>query len=531
MLKWIAQRLRPATDTAALLAQAQALRADDQLDAAHDLAQELLRDAPEHAGAMALLAALAADRHQAEAGLQWARRALAADPACVPAHFALGRLHEGQGRFAEAEACYREVVRLDATHAKGHTNLGCTLHLQGRIPEAIECYRRALRIEPGQPEALRNYALVAGGAEQLREAVEGFERHLARHPQDAQAHLQLAHLCLQLGRHEDALAGYERALALEPQAAEFHFARSQMLLLLGRYEEGWREYEWRWQMELLNEAMRRFREPRWDGRPLDGTLLVHGENGFGDVFQFARYLPLVARQCRRMVVECHPALRELIAGVEGVADTAPEGGPFPPFDAHVPPVALPGIFGTTLDTVPWSGPYLRADPQRLQDWEQRVAATQPVGRKVGLVWAGNPGHLANRERSLSFDRLADLARVPGVTFFSLQKGAGLVGPADIPAGMRFVDLTEGLRNFSDTAALVAQLDLVIAVDTAVAHLAGAVGRPTWVLLPFSPDWRWHLGRDDNPWYPGMRLFRQEKEGEWSVPLARLATALEEWAAA
>lgn len=533
MLKWIAQRFRAGTgtDTAALLAQAQALRADDQLDAARELAQEILRDDPEHAGAMALLAALAADRGQAEAGLQWARRALAADPACVPAHFAMGRLHEGQERLADAEACYRQVVRLDPAHAKGHTNLGCMLHLQSRIPEAVECYRRALRIEPGQPEALRNYALVAGGAEQLREATEGFERHVARHPQDAQAHYQLAHLHLHVGRHEDALAGYERAIALAPGTAEFHFARGQQLLLLGRYEEGWREYEWRWQMELLNQTLRRFREPRWEGQPLDGTLLVHSDNGFGDVFQLARYLPLLARRCRRVVVECHPALRELIAGVEGVADTAPEGGQFPPFDAHIPPVALPYVFGTTLETIPWSGPYLRADAQRLQDWAQRVAATQPVGRKVGLVWAGNPGHLANRERSLAFDRLAGLADVPGVTFFSLQKGAGVVGPADIPPGMRFVDLTEGLRNFSDTAALVAQLDLVIAVDTAVAHLAGAVGCPTWVLLPFSPDWRWLLGRDDSPWYPGMRLFRQEKEAEWSVPIARLTKALREWAAA
>lgn len=528
MLKWFS-RLRAGPDAAALLAQAQALRADDQAEAARDLSLRILRDEPEHPGALALLAALAADQHDFDAGLQWAQRALAADPACVPAHFALGRLYEGQQRYADAEARYRQVVRHDALHAKGHTNLGCMLHLQGRIPEAVECYRRALRIEPGLPEALRNYALVAGGAEQLREAMDGFERHLARHPQDAQAHHQLAHICLQQGRHEAALAGYERAIALEPDQPEFRFARAQLLLLLGRYKEGWREYEWRWRMHLLNACMRRFTQPRWDGQFLEGTLLVQTENGFGDVFQFARYLPLVARRCRRVVVECHPALRELIAGVEGVADVAPEGGPFPPFDAHIPPVALPRLFGTTLETVPWTGPYLRPASQKLQAWSERVAAAGPRARKVGLVWAGNPGNLGNRERSLSLDRLAPLARVPGVTFFSLQKGGKPVVPADVPEGMHFVDLTAEIADFSDTAALVAQLDLVIGIDTGVAHLSGALGRPTWVLLPVSPDWRWHLEREDNPWYPGMRLFRRGGDGAWDEPIERVAAALADWA--
>lgn len=508
------------------LARARQLRRDDAPDEARQLCMEILRDTPDDAQAMALLAALAADQGQFQAGLQWVRQALAADPECVQAHFALGRLHEGQERFTEAEASYRRVVQLDDGYAMGYTNLGCMLHFQGRLEAAAECYRKALALDPGQPEALRNYALVAGTPQQLREAMLGFERHVANHPRDARALHQLAHLYLHLGRHDDALDHYERALALSPDEPDFHFARGQLLLQLGRYEEGWREYEWRWRMEYLNAPMRRFAQPRWDGRPLQGTLLVHGESGFGDVFQLIRYVPLAARRCARVVVECPAALHGLISRVEGVAQMVPEGGPFPAFDAHIPPIAMPPLFGAALADVPWSGPYIHADAGRVEQWAARVAAAAPRPRKVGLVWTGNPANLGNRERSLTLQQLAPLAELPDISFFSLQKGAGdLARPGAVPEGMHFVDLTAGLADFSETAALIANLDLVISIDTSVAHLAGAMGRPVWVLLPFAADWRYHVDRSDNPWYPSMRLFRQQKEADWSAPLQELKQAL------
>lgn len=530
MLKWFSGRQRPDTTTARL-EEARALRLRDDFDAARALAQEILRDTPDHAGALALMAAIAADQRQPQAGMQWARQALAADPKCVPAHFALGRLLEAAERFDEAEASYRRVTELDPTNAQAFTNLGCMLHLQQRIEEAVRCYRTALRLEPGQPVALRNYALVAGGPEEVGEALRGFERHVALYPDDAEGQAQLGHLYEHVGRHEEALAAYERALALDPQRPEFHFARAQILLLLGRYAEGWQEYEWRWRMALLNAAMVRFREPRWDGRPLEqGTVLLHGESAFGDTLQFVRYATLASQRCARVVVECPPALKALVERVPGVALAVPEGQPLPPFDAHLPLIACPGLFGTTMETVPWDGPYVVAQADRLQQWGERVAAAGPRRRKVGLVWTGNPANLGNRGRSVTLAQLGPLAQADDVSFFSLQKGVPAPAPGEIPAGMHFVDLSASLRDFSDTAALLEHLDLVISVDTAVAHLAGAMARPLWVLLPFSADWRYHAGRDDNPWYPSMRQFRQDAEGEWDGALARLRQALVAWAA-
>jgi tetratricopeptide (TPR) repeat protein len=529
VLKWIAKRFGdPAADA---LAAARALRDRDEFDAAREACLDVLRVRPDEAAAMALIAAIGADQRRIDEGMQWARRALAVQADCVPAHFAMGRLFEAEGRWSEAEACYREVVRLDPVHAQGHTNLGCALHLQDRIPEAVACYRRALQLEPGQPVALRNLALAAGGRDELCEALQGFERHLREHPRDAHAHCQVGHLHSHLGNFRESLAAYERAIALAPELPEFRLARAQLLLLLGDFATGWREYEWRWKVPDLNGPMLRFPHPRWDGGPLDGTLLVHSEQGFGDLFQFVRYATLAAERCARVIVECKPALAELMAGVPGVAQVVHEGEPLPPFDAHIPPIAFPFTFGTTLDTVPWRGPYINADAQRVAAWATRVAASSARPRKVGLVWAGNPGNRSDRERRVELRQLGPLGQVPGTTFFSLQKGADAAQLAGVPTGMHFVDLTGDIHDFSDTAALIAQLDLVIAIDTSVAHLAGAMGRPTWLLLPHSPEWRWLLDRSDTPWYPSMRLFRQEGQGDWSAPVERVAAELRKWTAA
>jgi hypothetical protein len=283
-------------------------------------------------------------------------------------------------------------------------------------------------------------------------------------------------------------------------------------------------------MEMLNAPAVRFPQARWDGRTLQQqTVLVHDDGGFGDTLQFVRYAALAAARGARVLLECQPALATLMTDVDGVAQVVAQGHPLPPFDLHVPLISLPALFGTTLETIPWSGPYVHAQPQRVQDWAERVALAGAGGRKVGLVWTGDPRNLGNRERSLTLQQLAVLADVPGVSFFSLQKGAQAPGPGDVPVGMNFLDLTASLRDFSDTAALLTQLDLVITIDTGVAHLSGAMGRPTWVLLPFSADWRYHVGRSDNPWYPDMRLFRQQLAGDWEAPLQQLRQALGEWA--
>ena len=528
LLKWIAGRLKGVDTVVTGLEQAQALRMQCDFEAARQICRDLLREDTENVQVMVLLAAIAADQRQAETGMQWVRQALTVEPASVPAHFAWGRLLEGAERYDEAEAVYRKVTQLDVSHAKAHTNLGCMLHLQGRLDEAAACYRTALRLEPGQPEALRNYALIVGGLQEIQEAIKGFEVYLATHPKDASAHYQLAHLYFRQGRHAQALAGYEQAIALEPDQAEYHFARSQLLLLLERYEEGWQEYEWRWRLGMFNTPMHRFSQPCWNGEVLPGTLLVHGETGFGDMFQFVRYVTLAAERCARVVVECQPALQLLIADVPGVSQVVTQGSPLPAFDVHLPLISFPAVFNTTVDTIPWRGPYIRADARREQDWAKRVAAVGSSARKIGLVWTGNPQNSGNRERSVTLKQLGPMAQVSQTVFFSLQKGAAVVQAADVPPGMDFWDLTEQILDFSDTAALLSQLDLVITVDTSVAHLAGAMGCPVWVLLPFAADWRYHVGRIDNPWYPTMRLFRQESEGDWEPPLRQLQQSLAAW---
>jgi len=533
VLKWISARFKGAAPEPSLLEKAQALRLKDDFQAAREICLEVLREEPQRqASAMALLAALAADQRQLESGFQWAHRALAADGNCIPAHFALGRLLEGAERHAEAEASYRRVTELDPRHAKAFTNLGCMLHIQARLEEAERCYRKALELEPGQPEALRNRALIVADDSALEQAAAGFERRLAMHPDDASGHHQLAHLRLREGRAREAVAGYERAIALQPDEPEFHFSLAQALLLLGRYEDGWREYEWRWRMERFNLPMRRFTQPCWDGRALEGgTLLVHGETGLGDTFLFVRYAALAAQRCARVVVECQAPLVALVAGVNGVAQVVAQGEPLPAFDAHIPLIGFPRRFGTTITTIPWTGPYIHPDPQRLRNWADAVAAQKHRRRKVGLVWTGNPENLGNRDRSVTLQQLGLLAEAPEVTFFSLQKGVDAAQRGPIPDGMHFVDLTDSIRDFADTAALMTQLDLVITVDTSVLHLAGAMGRPTWALVPFAPPWLYHLERDDNPWYPGMRLFRQHSEGDWGKPLQQMREALAAWAAA
>jgi hypothetical protein len=263
----------------------------------------------------------------------------------------------------------------------------------------------------------------------------------------------------------------------------------------------------------------------WNGAPVTGgSLLLHSEQGFGDTLQFARYVALAAERCPSVVLMCQPELRALLRPLKGAARVVGEGELVPDYAAHAPLMSLPRIFGTTLDTVPWDGPYVRADPQQVAAW--RAEMGPGTGRpRIGIAWAGRAEQWDDRKRSITLGMLAPLAEATGAEFYSLQKGEASAQAAAPPAGMRLHDLTTRIRDFSDTAALVANLDLVVSIDSAVAHLSAAMGLPTWVLVARAPDWRYHLERSDNPWYPTMTLFRQDRDGDWSGPVARAARAL------
>ena len=504
---------------------AEALRAKGAIQEAQECCESVLRQWPDDARALCLLAEMAADTKQAGKGLHWVQRAIAADPRAGGPHYTAGRLHEIAGRLTDAEASYRAAIRLAPDHAKAHNNLGGVLHMQGRLDAALASYRKALELDPRQPEANQNYASIARDTGALELAVEGYLRQTKAVPDDAEALNNLANAYRELGRHREALASFERATAADPDHAEAHFSRSFVLLLCGDYENGWKEYEWRWRINAFNAPARRFPQVPWDGREIaGGTILVHAEQGLGDTLQFVRYAPRVAERCAFVILECQPELKSLMEPVTGIERVVAQGETLPPFSAHVPMLSLPRVFGTTLESVPWRGPYIHADPARSAAWRPRVGhGDGPL--KVGLVWAGRPQQWDDRKRSVTLDMLAPLAQASGAVFYSVQKGEAAAQTASPPAGMNLVDLTAGIRDFSDTAALLSHLDLVITIDTSVAHLAGAMGIPTWVLVAHAPDWRYHLERGDNPWYPSMRLFRQDRDGDWTGPIARVAEQL------
>jgi Flp pilus assembly protein TadD len=474
------------------------------------------------------MAAIAADAGRTEEGLEWASRAQAADPSAAGPHYVAGRLWQGAGRLAEAEASYRRAIALQPTHARAYNNLGGILHMQGNLDGALAAYRKALDLEPGLAQANQNYASIVRDVAVLERAAESYRQQTRANPRDALAFNDLGNTLRELGRHEEALAAYAQALAIDPELAEAHFSRAFVLLLRGDYAEGWREYEWRWRIPAFNAPARRFAQPIWDGTRTTGPVLLHAEQGLGDTLQFVRYAPLVAARCASVVLECQPELRSLMASVPGVARVVARGEPLPPFDAHAPLMSLPARFGSTLDNLPWKGPYVRADTQRVERWRGVLAAdTAKLGAaplRVGLVWAGRPQQWDDRKRSISLAAMAPLARAAACCSTACRwAGGGAVRGA--APDMRLIDHTAHFADFSDTAALASLLDLVITIDTSVAHLGGAMGLPIWVLVAHAPDWRYHLARSDNPWYPTMRLFRQTRDGDWSSAIAAVADAL------
>jgi hypothetical protein len=357
-------------------------------------------------------------------------------------------------------------------------------------------------------------------------AIAHYQRALALEPSFADYHMNLGNAQRDLARLPDAVAGYERALALQPELGDAHWNMATALLVGGDFVRGWAAYQKRWQTRRLAAHRRSFAVPPWDGAdPAGRTVLVHAEQGMGDVIQFCRYLPLLRARGARTVLlidggwrQLAPLLRSL-DGVDRLALDLAEAGDF---DLYCPLLDLPLRFGTELATIPAHVPYLAADPTRT-DWRARLAGDGTP--RIGIVWAGNRSNTRDRLRSVRLELLLPLLALPGLRWFGLQVGDGrgdLEG-RKLPPG--FTDLGPELHDFADTAAVLAELDLVISVDTSVAHLAGALGRPVWLLLPTAPDWRWLLERDDSPWYPSARLFRQPAAGDWASVIARVSAAL------
>ncbi len=464
------------------------------------------------------------------------RAALQHRPDFPAAWATLGLARMAAGALDEAEQHQREALRLDPTFPEAHNGLGLVHYQFGRIAEAENCFRGCLRLWPEHPGAHLNLAVALQSRGQ-HDAAEASYRDALRFGADAaQVHNNLSVLLREMGRVTEAEASARMALRVRPDMADARVNLALVRLLTGRWAEAWPDYEARWLVGGLALARRGFAQPLWTGeQPIAGrTVLLHAEQGLGDTLQFCRYAPLVAAQGARVVLEVQPALVRLLAPLAGVAQVVAAGDALPAFDLHCPLMSLPHAFATTPETVPATVPYLAADPAQQAAWRNALAGLP--GRRIGLVWAGSMRawlpHAAalDRRRSMRLADMVPLAAVRGCSFVSLQLGPPAAQLNEPPAGLLVHDVAGHLGDFADTAALVANLDLVIAVDTAVVHLAGALGRPVWLLNRCDTCWRWLLGREDSPWYPTLRQFRRAAQEDWSSLVRRVAEALDQSAA-
>lgn len=479
-----------------------------------------------------LAAALFAAHRHAEAVAAW-RRGMTAHPGHADLGNALGNALHEMGDERAGETAYRAALAADPAHPAAWSNRGTALRGLNRLDESLLSQRRARRISPFLPAAFDGEGLTLLRLDRPAEALVRHRRAIALQPDFTGAHANLGNAALALNDVGTAIAAYRRAIVLAPDLPDPHRNLGIALLLAGALEPGWPEYEWR--LRCADSPTPPIPRPQWTGGPLQGqTILLHSEQGLGDALQFARYVPLVAARGARVVLCAPAALERLLAPLPGVERFVQAGTPLrlTGIDQHASLLSLPRAFATGLSNLPAPRSYLTAPAAALALWEERLnRVLGPRGGdwRVGVAWAGSPGHGNDRNRSLPLDCLLPLGQQPGVRLVSVQKGP----PADQLAerarsdgpAAAIVNLAPDITDFADTAAIMTHLDLVICVDTSVAHLAGALGRPTWVLLPFAPDWRWMLHRTDNPWYPTLRLFRQTAPGAWGPVLAEASRCL------
>ena len=438
--------------------------------------------------------------------------------------FSEGSLLLQDGKTSQALVCFQAALKVDPLNPLLNLFAGVALHDLKRYEEAVVCYETALQCKPHMGEIHNNLGNSLMALGRFEDAADSFSRAVSLLPPSPVPMAARATALQALGKVAEAEADCRKALVIAPDFAAAHWNLALNLLLQGRYDEGWREYEWRWRKPDFTSPLRHSGTPLWDGSPLQGqTILLHAEQGFGDAIQFARYVPLVVACGGNVVLECHPQLVSLFRGIKEVTAVVSFNEPVPVCSCQAPLLTLPRIFGTTLQNIPSTCPYLAVNVERQQKWSALMSIYQQSPR-IGLVWAGK-----SYPDPLRSCRLADFApiAVGNATFFSLQLGSGNEEVNKPPSDMPLIDLTNHISDFADTAALIEQLDLVVSIDTAVAHLAGALGKPVFILLPYAPDWRWLLERIDSPWYPTARLFRQEMPGDWSGVVRHVQRALNE----
>lgn len=515
-----------------LLARAVRSQREGRLAEAEELCEQFLRASPNHAPALHLGGLLALGRGENDLAVRRLRASVCANKRDAATHVSLGTALALTGDRAGAKAAYEQALKQDRRCAEALNNLGLLCKESGDLAGARAYFAQAVEARPGYAEALNNLGTVLPAAGDPAGAADALRRALVLTPGWPLAHNNLGVALHATGDLAGAETAFAQAIRLAPDLAEARYNRSMVWLAQGDFARGWAEYRWGLQTEM--RPTEPFDAPTWigGGGLLAGrTLLVHAEQGAGDTFQFARYLPLVKERsgADRVLFVCHDGLGRVLGGlpnVDQVLEWRAFAGSHSAFDLQVPLLNLPSVFGTTVETVPSTNPYLHAEPDRVERWRTRLAPPSrgPAATSlIGIAWAGNPGHRNDHNRSCTLADFAPLARLANLQLVSLQKGEP-ARQAD-RATFNLVRLGDELDDWADTAAAIRALDLVITVDTGVAHLAGALGKPVWVLLPHAAEWRWLENRDTSPWYPTMRLFRQTRPGDWAGVLTRVATAL------
>jgi tetratricopeptide (TPR) repeat protein len=452
-------------------------------------------------------------------------QALALMPESAEVHNGRGNALTQLGRHPDALESFDRALAIRPDYLLASYNRGTCLFDIGRAEEALADFDRALAIDPHHAETLGNRGNVLFKLNRIEEALMAYEAALAISPRHPQLLHNRAHALRQLGRPTEALATIAKAIDLGATDPEILYERGLIQLTLGEFNAGWNSYERRWQTREFAAQRRDFSQPLWRGEePLTGkTILLHAEQGFGDTIQFARYLPLVAGSGAHVILEVQRELKTLMVGLEGVMTVAARGEVLPPFEFHCPLASLPLAFKTELATIPACTPYLAVPPDRLALWRERLPA-QPI--TVGLVWAGRPTHPNDRNRSIALERLTPLF-APGIRLVSLQRDVHNDDDGILRRHPDILCLGHEVEDFADTAAIISLLDVIVSVDTAVAHLAGALGKPVFILLPYAAEFRWMVGRQDSPWYPTARLFRQPRPGDWETVVTQVRASLED----
>jgi tetratricopeptide (TPR) repeat protein len=496
-----------------------------RLNQAEQLYRQILAVQPDNAWALQLLGMIAHQVGNSKLAIQLIERAIAIDPTPADFHNNLGEIYRVNGRLEDAEASLLKCLAINPNFPPALNNLGEVYRERGELERASDCYRKAIEIEPQGAAPYNNLGIATHDLGDPVAAIDLYKKAISLGTNYVDAVNNLATSYLDLRRVEEAKTTFRQALSMDSQNVDAHNNLGYALLMNGEFAEGWEEYEWRWKCAKFPSPRRGFRQPLWNGEDIAGKrILVHSEQGLGDAIHFLRYVPMVSQRSAHVILECKREMTSILKDFPGVAELVTFGDPLPPFDWQVPMLSLPRAFKTRLDSIPADVPYLHARPDDVEKWREKLGPRD--GRpRVGIAWAGNPTQAIDRFRSMQLSKLAPFAKAEQIEFHSVQKGYATEQLKSPPPGLKIIDHSEELTDFAQTAALMMNLDLIVSTCTSVPHLAGALGRPVWIMVPRNGDWRWMVHGETTPWYPTMRLFRQEHYGNWDSTIARVADEL------